>query len=167
MLNFEHNGHVYTNWEVSEARARGIPANVIGTALKSTAQTEAIVMADALRARVASASAGRLAEWQFKAGIAADPDNADAAELALIDREATARGETRADLLALITAKNTAFRQVALTVGALEAETKEALAAIPIEAPDIEARIELALTTARNAANAALAAALTQINGGA
>ena len=140
---------------------------MVGAALKAQAETQVARIADDLRAKVSSASAGRVKEWDFKAQIAADPEGADPAELALIDREAQARGETRADLLALIAGKNTAFRRIALTVGALEAEALAALRAIAPEAPDIEAQIDAALNAARIAADAALTAALSQINGGA
>ncbi len=166
-VTLEHEGKSYVNFALPALREAGVPAAVIGDALKATARSEVARVADSYRARLASASAGKLAEYRIKEEIARDPAGADAAELALIEREATARGLDQAGLLAEIAAKAAAYRQVALLIGALEAEASAAITAIPDTAPDIETQIQTALTSAKSQAEAAFADALALINGGA
>ena len=92
--------------------------------------------------------------------------SANTEELALLDREATARGLDRTALLALISAKTTAYRQAALLIGALEAEANAAIAAVSDEASDVETQINTVLNAAETTAATAFAEALTLINGG-
>jgi hypothetical protein len=163
MISFKYDGKDFTNYAVSDALAVGVPIPVIGAAVKSAALLEVSVMANGWRAQVASASAGKLMEWLFKSQIAADPASADPAELALLDREAAARGIDRAALLDGITAKAAAYRQIALLIGALEAETKAAIAAVPDGAADIETQVNTALGTAKAQTEAAFSEAATLI----
>ncbi|MCF6432601.1 hypothetical protein [Leisingera sp. MMG026] len=166
MLTVTHNGKVYANWETADLTRSGVPLAVIGAAAKASAASEIARLANGWRAQVASASPGKLMEWQFKSQIAAAPDNADPAELALLDREAAARGLDRAALLDGITAKAVAYRRIALLIGALEAETKAAVAAVPDDAADIETQVNTALGAAKAQAEAAFAEAAALINGG-
>jgi len=149
----------------AELGVKGIPANVISLAVKSAGQDAVNVLVETCRARLASTSAGKLAEYRFKEEIARDPTNAATEELAMIDREAAARGIDRDALLAEIRAKASAFRQVALLIGALEAEAKAAIKAIPDADADIEAQIQTLLSAARAQAETSIIAAQTQING--
>lgn len=166
MLTFEHAGKTYTNWTVNDARAAGLPLNVIAAAAKSAAEGDITDLTSGWRASVASTSPGKMMEWLFKSQIAADPASADPAELALLDREAAARGIDRAAILDEITAKAAAYRQIALLIGAIEAETKAAIAAVPDGAADIETQVNTALGTAKAQAEAAFAEAAVLINGG-
>ena len=168
-MNFDitHEGRTTLAVDYVGAIDLGYPAAIAGAALKATARSEVARVADNYRARLASTSAGKLAEYRIKEEIARDPAGADAAELALIEREATARGLDQAGLLAEIAAKAAAYRQVALLIGALEAEASAAITAIPDTAPDIEVQIQSALTSANSQAEAAFADALALINGGA
>ncbi|MCF6432513.1 hypothetical protein [Leisingera sp. MMG026] len=166
MLTVTHNGKVYANWEAADLIRADVPQAAIGAAAKAAAEGEITRLANGWRAEVASASPGKLMEWLFKGQIAADPASADPAELALLDREAAARGLDRAALLAEITAKAAAYRRIALLIGALEAETKAAIAAVPDGAADIETQVNTALGTAKAQAEAAFAEAAALINGG-
>ncbi len=69
-------------------------------------------------------------------------------------------------MLALIIVKANAFREIALTVGAIETEGKARVAAVPDDAADIEEQVVAALTEAQTEAAAAFSAALALINGG-
>jgi len=166
-ISFEHNGQPYYNWSVASAQETGVPAAVISAAVKQGARSEVVVFTNAYRAQISSASPGKLAEYRFKEEIARDPASAAPAELAMIDREAAARGITSEALLAEINAKASAYRQIALLIGALEAETKAAIAAITEDAVDIEAQIQTVLGNAKALAETAFNDALIQINGGA
>ena len=101
----------------------------------------------------------------MKEEIARDPAGAAEAELAMIDREAAARGIDRAALLADISAKAAAYRQIALLVGALEAEAGAAIAAVADDAEDIEAQVMAVLTAAKAQADAAFAEAQAMLAG--
>jgi hypothetical protein len=131
-----------------DALALGYPVAVVGAALKASALLAVRDVADAYRAQLAQASAGKLAAYRIKEEIARDPAAADPAELALIDREAVACGLDRAGLLALIAAKAAAYRQIALLIEALEAETGAAIAAIADDAADIEVQVQTVLDAA-------------------
>ena len=144
----------------------GYPAQVAGAALKGAAKAEVAQVANAYRARLASTSAGKLQAYRIKEEIARDPAQADPAELALIEREATARGITRDDLIALIAAKAKAFRQIALLIEALEAEAGAAITAIADDAPDIEAQIAAVLKAAKAEADGEYQNALVLMAGG-
>lgn len=163
MISFMHAGKSYDNWTAEDALRAGVPLRVIGAAVKASATRDLSMLVNGWRVQVASASAGKLMEWLFKSQIAADPASADPAELALIDREAAARGIDRAALLDEITAKAAAYRQIALLIGALEAETKAAIAAVPDGAADIETQVNTALGTAKAQTEAAFSEAATLI----
>ena len=144
----------------------GYPASVAGAALKRAAKAEVARVANAYRAKLASTSAGKLQAYRIKEEIARDPANADAAELALIEREATARGISRDDLIARIAAQATAYRQISLLIEALETEAGAAISAIADDAPDIETQISTVLGAAKAQAETAFNEALALINGG-
>lgn len=118
-----------------------VSAEVAGAALKAVAQSEVARFAEAYRAALATANAGKLQEYRIKEAIAADPASASEAENAILDREAAARGTDRAALLADISAKVVAYHQIALLIGALEAEANAAIAAVADGAPDIETQV--------------------------
>lgn len=139
----------------------GYPAAVAGAALKGAASAAIAATADGYRAKLAGAGAIKVAgEYHVKAQIAAAPEAAAPADLAILDREAAARGVTRDVLLAEIGAKAAAFRQIALLVGAIEAEAKAKVKAFDPAAEDIEAQVQTALEAARAEAEASLAQAL-------
>jgi len=118
-----------------------VSAEVEGSALKAVAQSGVARFAEAYRAALATTNAGKLQEYRIKEATAADPASASEAENAMLDREATARGIDRSALLADISAKAAAYRQVALLIGALEAEANAAIAAVADGAPDIETQV--------------------------
>ena len=148
------------------ALALGYAAGVACAALKDAAKSRVSEFADTCRALLSSASAGKLAAYRFKEEIAREVSSADPAELALIDREAIARGLTRDELISEIAVKATAYRQTALLIEALEVEAKAAITAIPDDAADIETQIQTVLEAAKAQAETAFAEALALINGG-
>lgn len=158
-------GRTTLNVDRDGALALGYPVAVIGSALKAAAAAQVTAFADCYRARLASASAGKLAEYRVKEEIARDPASAAEAELAMIDREAVARGIDRAVLLADISSKAAAYRQIALLVGALEAEAGAAIAAVADDAEDIEAQVMAVLTASKAQAAAAFAEAQAMLAG--
>ncbi|WP_456390230.1 hypothetical protein [Profundibacter sp.] len=166
-ISFIHDGKNFEAWTYGSAQEANIPAAVIGAALKNAAASEVTVFSNHNRSRLASHSAGKLAEYRFKEEIAGDPSAAPDDELVLLDREAAARGIDRDALLALISAKATAYRTIALLIGVLEAEAKAAIATIADDLPDIEAQIETALVAAKAQAETAFEEAQTLLNGGA
>lgn len=164
-LNFEYSGKSYVGWSFETAVSAGVPHGIIGGALKVAAKAEMTFQAENYRRKLASSSAGKLAEYRIKEEIARDPSVADQAELDLLAREADARGTDLAGLLAQINAQAVAFRKVALLVGVLEAEVGAAIAAIADDAPDIEAQIQTVLGAAKMQAETAFNEALALIAG--
>lgn len=166
-MNFDvsHEGRVTLATDYLSAVALGYPASVAGAALKGAAKVSVAAFADSYRANLASASAGKMAEYRVKEEIARDPAGAAEAELAMIDREAAARGIDRVALLADISAKAAAYRQITLLVGALEAEAGAAIAAVADDAEDIEAQVMAVLTAAKAQADAAFAEAQAMLAG--
>ncbi len=154
------------NMEVEELLAAGVPVAVIGAAAKAYAAAQVAQMADGYRAHIATQAPGKIAEWLFKEQNARDPVNARAEELALIDREAAARGIDRDQMLALIITKANAFRETALLIGAIEAEAKAAVAAISDDADNIEGQIAAVLAAAKSEAESEYRNALALIAGG-
>ena len=148
-----------------DALALGYTQAAVGAAMKAQASDLVTQFADTYRAKIASAAPGKIAEWLFKEQIARDPDAARAEELAIIDREAAARGLDRAGMLALIISKANAFRETALLVGAIETEAKAAVEAVPTDADDIETQLTTALAAAKTEAAAAFSTAMAQIAG--
>ena len=163
----------------------GIDAEVIKIkpqSIKDWAKDQAASSAEFYRSKLASASAGKIAEYRIKEGLAADPDNnhakalavtagldpdnAAAKELALIAREATARSFTTSELTTTQAKMALAYRQVALLIGALEAEAGAAIAAIPDDAENIEVQIAAVLQGAKTQAEAAFEKAVALIKGG-
>ncbi len=161
-----HNGVIRANVEPAEAFAAGVPQAAIGAAIKARAKHDVAEFADGYPARLASRSAGKLAEYRIKEEIARDPASAGDAELALIDREAAARGFDRDVLIAQINTQAAAYRQIALLIGALEAEAGAAITAIPDDADDIETQIHTVLGAAKAQEEAAFVEAVALINGG-
>ncbi len=165
-LTLKYDGKTLINMAVSELLAAGVPAAVIGAAAKAHATAQVTTMMDGYRVRVSTPAAGRVAEWFFKEQDARDPENARAEEMAILDREAAARGIDRDQMLALIITKANAFREIALLIGAIEAEAKAAVATIPDDADDIETQIHNTLAAAKAQAKTAFNEAITLINGG-
>lgn len=166
MLEVIHNDRLFTGDSAEELAAKGVPQNAIGTAAKDYAKAQITAFAESYRAKLATRSAGKLAEYRIKEEIARSPDTASAAELDLLSREAKARGTNRTGLIGMINAQAAAYRQVALLIGALEAEAGAAIAAIPDDAADIETQIHTVLGAAKAQAEAAFVEAVALINGG-
>jgi len=162
MTHFPYIGDPYDAWTPEIARLNGVSDAMIGRELKRHATRQAETQADRYRQQLASASAGKLQSYAIKAHIAAAPNDADPAELALLDREATARGLDRAGLLEIINTKHAAYRQLALLVEVFEAEAKQAIAAIPDDDPDIETTIRTVMADTKAQAEAAFAQAQSQ-----
>lgn len=139
--------------------------NKVPAALKADALRQIADFAENYRAKLASTSAGKLAEYRIKEEIARDPANASEVELALISREAKARGTNRTGLLGQISAQAVAFRQVALLIGVLEAETGAAISAVPDDSGDVEGQILGVLAASRAQAQAAFAEAQALLAG--
>ncbi len=165
-LTLEWGQKTLINMEVKELLAAGVPVAVISAAAKAHAAGQVVAMADSYRAQIATPAPGKIAEWLFKEQIARDPVNARAEELSLIDREAAARGIDRDQMLALIITKANAFREIALLIGAIEAEAKAVVAAIPDDAADIEGQISTTLAAAKSEAENEYQNALALISGG-
>lgn len=166
-FDIKHGGRETLSITFPDALSLGYPVAVAGRALLLKAKEVIALSAEKYRAKLASTSAGKLAEYRIKEEIARDPASANNAELVLLDREAAAKGIDRAALLTIISAKAAAYRQTALMIGALEAEAGAAIDAIPDDAPDIEAQIKTTLAAAIAQAETAFTEALTFINGGA
>lgn len=154
-MNFDitHGGRITLAVDYTEAVDLGYPASVIAATMKAKAKQKVATFADDCRAILASNSAGKLAEYRIKAEIARDPNNSAVAELALIDREAVARGTDRAGLIAQINSQAAVFRQIALLIGVIEAETCASITAIPDDALNIEMEIETVLAAAKSLAD--------------
>jgi hypothetical protein len=162
----EHQGKVYAEMTVAELGAKGVPEAVIGSALKQTAIDTIADFAESCRAKLASQSAGKLAEYRIKEEIGRDQANGSAAELALLTREAEARGMDLDGLIALIQARAAAYRETALLVGVIEAEALGAVGVIADDDPNIEQTIQTVLGAAKAQADTAFVEAMTLINGG-
>lgn len=161
-----HEGRTTLAVDYAGALDLGYPAAIAGAALKGAAKHQVAEFADAYRAKLATRSAGKLAEYRIKEEIARSPDTAAQAELDLLSREAKARGTNRTGLIGQINAQAAAYRQIALLIGALEAEAGAAITAIPDDAADIETQIHTVLEAAKAQAETAFAEALALINGG-
>ncbi|MEP4700758.1 MAG: hypothetical protein ABJZ79_06350 [Parasphingorhabdus sp.] len=158
-------GPVYRNADPQWLQEQGVSASVIGAALKSSARNQVAKVANDYRARVSSTSAGKLAAYKIKEEIARSLETADSDELALIDREATARGQSRDELISVISKKAQAFRKIALLVEVIEAETNASLSAISDSDPDIEAKIANIFEAAKFEADTEFDAAVALIQG--
>lgn len=165
-LTVKHDGKLYVGMTPAELAEKGVPHGEIGAAIKSLAKGEITNFAETYRAKLATKSAGKLAEYRIKEEIARNPDAASATELDLLSREAKARGTNRTGLIGMISAQAAAYRQVALLIGALEAEAGAAISAIPDDAGDIEDQIGTVLTNARTEAEAEYQNALALMAGG-
>lgn len=144
----------------------GYPQAAIAAAMKVKAKSQVALFAEEYRAKLATQSASKLAEYRIKEEIARSPDTASQAELDLLSREAKARGTNRTGLIGQINAQAAAYRQIALLIGALEAEAGAAITAIPDDAADIETQIHTVLGAAKAQAEAAFIEAIALINGG-
>lgn len=165
-FNITHEGRTTLAVDYAGALDLGYPAALAGAALKGAVKVQVAAFADTYRDKIAHASAGKLAEYRIKEEIARNPDAASAAELDLLSREAKARGTNRTGLIGQINAQAAAYRQIALLIGALEAEAGAAITAIPDDAADIETQIQTVLEAAKAQAETAFAEALALINGG-
>lgn len=165
-MQITHNGKTYIDLSIAELLAAGVPANTICAALKLVATGSVVKAMNGYRNRVASSCAGKLVAYQFKAEIASNPGNAQAEDLTLLDREASARGLSQGDLLNLINSKHSAYRQIALLIEALEAEGKAAIANVPEVTNTVETDLVTALQNFLTAATAELNAAFASLNGG-
>jgi hypothetical protein len=163
LLKLEHNDIVYN--EVATARLADVPTVVIGAAVKAHAKLDITAFAETYRSRLANASATKMAEYRIKEEIARDPSSASEAELELLSREAVARGTDRAGLLGQISVQTGAFRQVALLIGALEAEANAAVIHIDDDDPDIETHVAQVLVAAKGEAQEEYLKALALIAG--
>jgi hypothetical protein len=161
----EYNGRVYAGMTVTQLAEAGVPLSDIGKAVKVAAKLEITAFAESYRTKLASSSAGKLAEYRIKEEIAGNPEGASATELELLSREAKARGTNRTGLIAQINAQAAAYRQIALLIGVLEAEAGAAISAIAVDAPDIEAQIHQVLTNVRVEAEAEYKNALVLVGG--
>jgi len=165
-FNITHEGRTTLSVSVAGALDLGYPQAAVAAAAKARARVLIAKAADGYRSQLVGASPLKVAgEYKIKAAIAADPASASSATLDLLDREATARGKTREELLAEIAAKAAAFEEVALLVGAIEAEAKAAIDAIDDAAEDLEDQVAATLAAAQTEAEGALAAALVLIEG--
>ena len=162
-MNFDitHEGRTTLAVDYAGAIDLGYPAAIAGKTLKGAAKAQVATLADGYRTQLDNASAGKLVEYRLKEEIARDPANASEAELAMIDREAAARGVDRTTLLADIDAKATAYRQIVLLIGAIEAEANATIYAVQDDADDLEATVMAALHDARTEADAAFLEAQT------
>ena len=165
MLTITHNARVYVDMSPATLTEKGVPTQVINAALKADAVRKIAEFAENYRARLATRSAGKLAEYRIKEEIARDPSAASQVELDLLSREAKARGTNRTGLITQISAEAVAYRQIALLVGALEAEASAAIDAVPDDAANVEDLIVTVLITAREQADAAYSDALTILKG--
>lgn len=165
-FDISHEGRTTLATNYDAAIALGYPETVIGAAIKLSAKQQVTGLANVYRNRLASASAGKLAEYRIKEEIARDPTIASIEELAMLDREAAAKGIDRPTLLAIINTKAAAYRQIALLIGALEAEAGAAIDAIADDATDIETQILTVLGAANAQAETAFNEALALIKGG-
>lgn len=153
------------NWEIPDLLDAGVQPIQIGAALKAVAITATADRAEGYRARLASIAPGKMAEHLIKEAIAADPTVASEDELALLSREAKARGTNRTGLIGMINKRAAANRQIMLLVGVIEAETKAAISEIADDAPDIEQAISAILKAASASAEEAFNEAQQIING--
>ncbi|MGH1330778.1 MAG: hypothetical protein ACRBBK_07850 [Paracoccaceae bacterium] len=167
-MNFDitYEGRTTLAVDYEGAIALGYPVAVIGVALKGAAKAEIAAFAEVYRNKITHATAGKLAEYRIKEEIARDPASASEAELETLSREAKARGTNRTGLIGQINAQSAAYRQIALLIGALEAEAGAGIALIPDDAPDIETQISTVLGAAKAQAETAFNEALALINGG-
>jgi hypothetical protein len=154
-------GAIFYGKSIDELGILGVPSSVVSSALKNEALSDVSAFADKYRARLDSASAGKLAEYRIKKGIVRDLESASEAELALLTREAEARDTDLVGLLENIGNQATAFRKIALLVGVLETEAGAAIAAISGENPNIESQIQKVLEAAKVQAELAFEEALT------
>lgn len=162
-LTVKHNGKLYVGMTPDKLAEHGIPQDKIGAACKMQAQADISSVADTYRGRLASTSAAKLVEYRIKEEIARDPANAHTGELALLDREAAARGIDRPALIEIISYKAAAYRKIALLIGVIEAEASAAINAISDNAEDLEAQIAIALAQAKMQADAAFVEALAML----
>lgn len=165
-ISLEHEGRTLVNATIEHAAEMGVPKARINAAAKMAAKKEIAAFVDAYRTKLATGSPGKLAEYRIKEEIARSPDIASQAELDLLSREAKARDTDRTGLLGDIAQKAAAYRQIALLIGALGAETNAAISVIPDDAADIETQIQTVLEAAKAQAETAFVEALALINGG-
>lgn len=166
LFSVSHDGRSHSSVPYAVAIELGYPVAIAGSAIKVAAIAQVLSFAEKYRALIASQSAGKLAEYRIKEEIARDPASASENELALLSREANARGTDRDGLLAQISGQAVGFRQVALLIGALEAEAGAAINAISDDADDISIQIQTVLGAVKVQAEIAFNEAITLIKGG-
>lgn len=139
---------------------------ISGPSIKVWARDQVEIFAESYRAKIAPQSAGKLAEYRIKEEIGSDPNGAHAGELAILDREALARGTDRAGLLEMINHQAASYRQIALLIGALEAEAIMAISALSDDDANINHHVDAILDGAKSAAEAEYQNVLLLISGG-
>lgn len=150
-ITLTHAGVDHVNASAASLAQAGVPAAVIGAAVKAAGVERIKHLADEIRTAIDPASAARIAEYRIKEEIARDPASADAAELAAFDREGEARGLSRADHIADVLAAAGALRIALLTIAALDKEARAVIASVADDAPGAEAQVEAAVAAAATA----------------
>ena len=116
IFDIAHEGRTTLAIDYAGALDLGYPAALAGAALKGAAKHQVAEFADAYRAKLATRSAGKLAEYRIKEEIARSPDTASQAELDLLSREAKARGTNRTGLIGQINTQAAAGQVEAVTL---------------------------------------------------
>lgn len=165
-LTLEYGGKIHAGKTWAQLAEIGIPLGEIARARKAQALSQIATFADQYRERLFDASAVRMREQEIRAEIARDQSSASAEELALLTREADAKGIDLATLIGQIQTQDAAAREITLLIGVIEVEARAAIAAIPDNAADIEADIQTALAAAKAQAETAFVQADALINGG-
>lgn len=165
-ITIEYAGVQYFDMEAGELLKRGVPQSAIGVQYKANAAKLVSAFAEQYRSRLASTSAGKLAEYRIKEEISRDPTSARDVELDLLSREAKARGTNRTGLIGQINAQAAAFRHIALLIGVLEAEANAAISVISDDASDIETQVGVVLISAEEVAETEYQSALILMAGG-
>jgi hypothetical protein len=150
-----HGEGTLVGFTVAMAREIGASPVAIGAALQGWAHSQITAIATGLRAQIApTGDPGKLEEYNLKAEIAGKPaSQRKPEEVAILTREATARGLTLDQLVAVIVQRKSALRLATLEIAGWEATEKAALAALDPASPDIETLVAEALATARATAN--------------
>ena len=143
-FSFNHDGILYSGMTVAAALDMGVPLQVALDGYRAGLIRAIEAEIDRTRSRLHETSASKLAAYRVKEEIARDPAAASAAELALLDAEAAARGLDRAGLMAAITAKAAVLREAVLQLEVANAGAKATIEAALTEA-DLTAAHETAL----------------------
>lgn len=165
-ITFLHAGQTYTNWDPAEARLAGVPDATVANALLAASSARIETTTDALRKGLEDRGPGKLVEYRLKAEIARDAASARPEAVAELTREATAKGLSYAQLIALILARAEGYQTAMLRIAAVEAEAEKRLADLDPAAADFDAQVAAAMALAEADFAAARTAARTLIEGG-